>query len=56
MKLLDRIRQVWGPQPQPDHPLTGEERRPERELGAEEAAHDWSGVWGKTLREPGDIE
>jgi hypothetical protein len=56
MNLLDRIRRVWGPQPQPDHPLTEDERRPERELGAEDAAHTWSGVYGRTLREPVDSD
>ena len=56
MKLLDRIRQVWGPQPEPDHPLTEEERHPELKEGAETAAHDWSGVYGRTLQEPVDSD
>jgi hypothetical protein len=27
MNLLERLRRFWGPTPDPDHPLTAEERR-----------------------------
>jgi hypothetical protein len=56
MKLLDRIRQVWGSPPQPDHPLTEEERGHEPGPGAEEAADTWSGIYGRTLEEPRDSD
>jgi hypothetical protein len=56
MSMLSRIKQVWGPQPPPDHPLNEEERRPELEPGAEDAADIWSGLYGRTLQQPFDSD
>ncbi|HZR95148.1 MAG TPA: hypothetical protein VFA56_05605 [Gaiellaceae bacterium] len=56
MNLLQRIRAFWGPEPQPDHPLSEEERQKLPADVTDEAANIWVGFYGHTLKSGGQDE